>query len=334
MRVDKPVRLRDFVKAEECFFSVVGYRNEKRIKSFLRYVPDSNGDRELNGRRYRKLSHDEAVNSPLAEKYLDSGVFRLPYGVVESIYKPEERLGFAMRSAEVRKIVEFFSEIPKEKMGVTGSRLIGLEGGDSDVDFIVYGRWWFEARERLKGGIERKELSEPDDATWDFIYRKRKIALPYDVFVTHERRKYHRAFLGSTYFDLLYVRDYDELSRNVPEDMGVKKGKVEISAVVKDDSLVFDYPGYYPIEHPEIEAVLSFTHTFVGQAFRGERILARGDLEEIDGKFYLVVGTKRETQDEYIVSLDLIEKSGLKADFERWYQGLEALPLSPQRNRP
>jgi len=57
-------------------------------------------------------------------------------------------------------------------------------------------------------------------------------------------------------------------------------------------------------------------------------------LEEIDGKFYLVVGTKRETQDEYIVSLDLIEKSGLKADFERWYQGLEALPLSPQRNRP
>ncbi len=42
MKVDKPVRLRDFVKAEGCFFSVVGYRNEEKIKSFLRYVPDSN----------------------------------------------------------------------------------------------------------------------------------------------------------------------------------------------------------------------------------------------------------------------------------------------------
>ncbi len=261
-------------------------------------------------------------------------MFRLPYSKVEYIYKPEERLEFAMRSPEVQKIVEFFSEIPMNKMGVTGSRLIGLEGGDSDVDFVVYGRWWFEARKRLKKGIEHKKLSEPDHATWDFIYRKRKITLPYDVFVTHERRKYHRAFLGSTYFDLLYVRDYDELSRNVPEDMGVKCGKAEIKTIVKDDSLVFDYPGYYPIEHPEIEAVLSFTHTFVGQAFRGERILARGDLEEINGKLYLVVGTKRETQDEFILSLDLIEKEGLRSDFEKWYHGLEALPPSPQRNRP
>ncbi|WP_456329332.1 nucleotidyltransferase domain-containing protein [Archaeoglobus sp.] len=326
MKVDKPVRLRDFVKAEGCFFSVVGYRNEERVKSFLRYVPDSSGDRELNGRRYRKLSHDEAVSSPLAKKYLSSGVFRLPYSVVEEVYKPEERLEFAMKSSEVRKIVDFFSEIPKGKMGVTGSRLIGLEGEDSDVDFIVYGHWWFRAREKLRKSIETGKLSEPDDATWDFIYRKRKIPLPYEIFILHERRKYHRAFLGSTYFDLLYVRDYDEIGRDVPEEVGIKKGKAEIEATVKDDSLVFDYPGYYPVEHPEVEAILSFTHTFVGQAFRGERILARGDVEGINGKLYLIVGTKRETQDEFIVSIDLMEKAGLMADFEKWHQELEVLP--------
>lgn len=326
MKEDKPVRLRDFVKAEGCFFSVVGYRNEERVKSFLRYVPDSSGDRELNGKRYKKISHDEAVSSPFAKKYLSSGVFRLPYSVVEEVYKPEERLEFAMRSPEVRKIVDFFSEIPKDKMGITGSRLIGLEGEDSDVDFIVYGNWWFRAREKLRKSIETGGLSEPDDATWDFIYRKRKIPLPYEIFILHERRKYHRAFLGSTYFDLLYVRDYDEIGRDVPEDVGVKKGKAEIEATVKDDSLVFDYPGYYPVGHSEVEAVLSFTHTYVGQVFRGERILARGDVEEIDGKLYLIVGTKRETQDEFIVSLDLMEKAGLMADFERWHQGLEVLP--------
>uniref|UniRef100_A0A7C3VJK5 DNA polymerase subunit beta n=1 Tax=Archaeoglobus fulgidus TaxID=2234 RepID=A0A7C3VJK5_ARCFL len=334
MKANKPLRLRDFVRAEGCFFSVVGYRNEERIKSFLRYVPDSDGDRELDGKRYRKLSHDEAVNSPLAKKYLSSGVFRLPYSAVEEIYKPEERLEFAMASPEVRKIVDFFSEIPKDKMGVTGSRLIGLEGEDSDVDFIVYGNCWLMAREKLRKSIETGKLSEPDDATWEFIYKKRKIPLPYEIFILHERRKYHRAFLGSTYFDLLYVRDYGEIERDVPEDFGVKKGKVEIEATVKDDSLAFDYPGYYLVEHPEIEAILSFTHTFVGQAFRGERVLARGDLEEIEGKLCLIVGTSRETQDEFIVSIDLMEKSGLMAEFEKWHQGLKVLPPLQQHNHP
>lgn len=325
MRADKPIRLRDFIKAENCFFSVLGYRNEQSVKSFLRYIPDSRGDRELNGVRFRKLSHDEAVNSELAKKYMKGGIFRVPHEVIQEVYKPEDRLDFAMNAQEVRKIVDFFGGIPKEKMGVTGSRLLGLEGDESDVDFIVYGKWWFEAREKLRKGIETGKLAEPDEETWNFIFTKRKIALPYDIFVQHERRKYHRAFLGSTYFDLLYVRDYDEISRPVPEDMGKKRGKTEIITTLLDDSLVFDYPAYYPVDHPEVEAVLSFTHTFVGQGFRGERIIARGDLEEINGKTYLVVGTKRETQEEFILSISLMEKLGLIDEFQRWYQGLKGL---------
>ncbi len=321
MKVSKPIRLRDFIKAENCFFSVVGYRNEQSVKCFLRYVPDSRGDRELDGVRFRKVSHDEAVNSELAKKYLHWGIFRVPYQAIQEVYKPEERLDFAMSAPEVRKIVKFFTGIPKDKMGVTGSRLIGLEGEESDVDFIVYGEWWFDAREKLRKGIGAGKLAEPDEETWNFIYTKRKIVLPYDIFVQHERRKFHRAFLGSTYFDLLYVRDYKELNRNVPEDMGKKKGRAEITATLIDDSLVFDYPAYYLLDHPEVEAILSFTHTFVGQAFRGERIIARGDLEEINGKTYLVVGTKRETQDEFILSLSLMEKLELEEEFKRWYQG-------------
>ena len=34
-------------------------------------------------------------------------------------------------------------------MGCTGSLLCGLEIESSDIDFIVYGRDWFVARERL-----------------------------------------------------------------------------------------------------------------------------------------------------------------------------------------
>ena len=324
MRADKdkgkPVRLRDFLRVGDWFFSVVGYRNDPEVKCFLRYVPDEKGDRILNGRRYRKLTHDEAVR---VGKYFKNGIFYVPHEDIDEVYKPEERLSFAKRAAEVRKIVDFFreAEIPEDKMGVTGSRLLGLEGEDSDVDFVVYGKWWFEAREKLRKGIQTGRVQEPDSDTWDFIYRKRKITMPYDVFLVHERRKYHRAFIGSTYFDLLYVRDYSEIDRDVPEDMGVKVEKGVVEAELTDDSLIFDYPGYYPIAHDRIRAVLCFTHTFVGQAFKGERILAAGDIEMINGNYYLVVGTKREVQDEFIVSLDLLEKEGLMEEFEGWYRG-------------
>lgn len=313
----KPLRLRDFVRVGGYFLSIVGYKNSKTAKCFLRYIPDENGDRILNGRKYRKISHDEAVKTEIASKYLRNGIFQIPIGSIDEVYKPEERLDFTLRSEEVRKIVNFFKNIPREKMGVTGSRLLGLEGSDSDVDFIVYGKWWFTAREKLKKGIQADELSEPD---WDFIYRKRKISLPYNVFLTHERRKYHRAFIGSTYFDLLYVRDYDELEKDIPEEVGKKIGKVEVVGLVKDDSFVFDYPAYYPITHPKIHAVLSFTHTYVGQAFRGEQIIAKGELEEINGKLYVIVGTKREVTDEFIVSTDLLEREGLMDEFRGWYR--------------
>jgi len=307
----QPIRLRDFVRVGDCFLSVLGYMNAERVKCFLRYSPHEKGDRVKDGKRYKKLSHEEALSHPLADKYYDKGIFRVPASDIEEIFKPEERLRDVMDSS-VAKVVEFFSFIPLNEMGVTGSRLIGLESVESDVDFVVYGKYWFMAREKLRKGIEKGTLMDLDETAWEFIYRKRKVSIPYELFVAHEKRKFHRAYLGETYFDLLYVRGYEEIENGVPEEMGQKLGKTAITAKVLEDRYVFDYPAYYPIEHSEVKAILCFTHTFAGQAFRGERVFARGELELIEGERYLVVGTKREVEDEFIVSLDLMEKGGFK----------------------
>ncbi|AEA46352.1 nucleotidyltransferase domain-containing protein [Archaeoglobus veneficus] len=311
----KPIRLRDFVRVSSAYFSVVGYRNEDAVKCFLRYVPG--GSRK----GFRKLTHDEATAHPLAKKYYRDGIFLIPLEDVDEIYKPEERIRDVIESdEEVRRIVEFFKGIPLHAMGVTGSRLIGLQSGESDVDFVMYGRWWFEAREMLKKGISSGRLSEPDDDMWEFIYRKRKVPIPFDIFVAHERRKYHRAMLSSTYFDLLYVRDYCDIYKGFSEKRGKKLGKATVRGKLMDDSLVFDYPAYYPIEGEVngVKAVLAFTHTYVGQVFRGEVIEARGVVEEIEGEKYLIVGTKREVEDEYIVSLSFLEEARLADEFRRW----------------
>lgn len=305
----RPIRLRDFIRVGENYFSVLGYKNSEKVKCFLRYSPDSKGDRIKDGKRFKKLSHNEALTHPVAREFFDGRIFRVPLERVEEVFKPEERLRDLM-DPEVKKIVEFFGNVPRNEMGLTGSRLIGLKSDESDIDFIVYGRWWFLAREKLKKGLEKGELQDLDDDAWEFIYKKRKIALPFSVFVAQENRKYHRAFLGDTYFDLLYVRGYEEIDNGIPEEPGKKIGKSKIKAKVVDDRFIFDYPAFYALDH-DVKGVLCFTHTFVGQAFKGETIVARGEIEIINGDRYLVVGTKREVEDEFILSLDLLEKEGL-----------------------
>ena len=91
-----------------------------------------------------------------------------------------------------------------------------------------------------------------------------------------------------------------------------------VVAEVVDDRFVFDYPACYFVDHEDVDAVLAFTHTYVGQAFKGEILEARGHVEEINGKRYLIVGTKRETDDEYVVSLTFLESIGLMDEFGKW----------------
>ena len=314
----KPIRLRDFVRVQDFYFSVLGYKNEEYAKCFLRYIPSKNGNRLKCGIKFRKLSHQEAVEYAVKNNmdYYKDGIFKVPLSDIDEIFKPEERLNEALKYKEVERVVRFFDGIPREYMGVTGSRLINLVGEESDVDFVMYGKWWFVGREKIRKGIERGEISEPDSDTWEFIYKKREVNIPYDLFLLHERRKYHRAFIGDTYFDLLYVRDYSELNRDIPEDKGLKLGKKKIRAKIVDDSFIFDYPAYYAVEHDEIKAIISFTHTYVGQGFKDEVIEAKGYVEIIGKNKYIVVGSKREVEDEYIVSLDLIKKSGLEEEYK------------------
>jgi len=333
MKHEKPVRLRDFVKFKDCYFSVVSYFNYPDVKCLLRYAPAEmvlkNENLEMRG-NYVKLNHEQALE--FFREYERGGIFYLPAGEVE-VLKPEELTPqIIKKDGVVKKVYEFFSVPPSHK-GVTGSRLIGLNREDSDVDFVVYGDWWFRAREELIKGVESGVLSQPDEDCWKKIYRKRNPAIDFDTFVLHEKRKFHRAFIGETYFDLLYARDYDRIYE-FEEFSGIKAGMAEITGRLADDSAVFDYPARYPLEdvkfiHAELFdtaksnknrnlddvlnslssiEVLSFTHTYAGQAFAGERVRAYG-VVEIGPDVKLIVGTRRECE-EFIISESLVNRNG------------------------
>lgn len=309
-------RIRDFLQTVDGWiFAVVDYHHPEGIRSMLRYVPDPDGERTTGGARYRKLDFEMAYEFLRREKpeYIQD-VHVVPEEDILRIYRPEKELPkVAERDDRVGEIVSVLKEggVPQEMMGITGSILVGLDGPASDIDFLVYGRDWWRARDLIERAKEEDgRIRDLDEATWDKIYQKRVPEISRDEFVLHERRKGNRGLVDATYFDLLFTRDWDQIRPPFPP--GKKAGRRRIEGRVIEAEFAFDNPAVYEIDHDDISEILCYTHTYAGQALPGERIDACGVVEETEEGERLVVGTSREATGEWIRSLTLLEKASPK----------------------
>jgi predicted nucleotidyltransferase len=303
-----PVRLRDFIEDKDGWlYAVSTYNNAESVGCVLRYVPDPNGERiHASGRRYTKYDFEEAYALVAEKKPPYAGLLhRIPHKDVKRVLRPDREIGRIARDyPRVQKLLDLFC-LPKGTIGCTGSLLCGLANEGSDIDMVVYGKHWFAAQKLVEQGIQDGRIEGLSPAMWHKVYEKRKPEIPYDQFVLHEQRKYNRGQIEGTYFDILYTRSYDEI-QSAPSGKGPVLGKMTIRAKVKDASLAFDNPAIYEVEHTSVSRVLSFTHTYSGQALAGETIEACGVLEQHGSERWLIIGTTREARGEYIVSKTLL----------------------------
>ncbi len=303
-----PVRLRDFIEDRDGWlYAVSAYDNADAVGCVLRYVPDEKGGRiHASGRRYTKFDFAEAYALVAKKKPQYAGLLhRVPYSDIRRVLKPELEIGRIARDhPRVRRLLDLF-RLPAGAIGCTGSLLCGLENEDSDIDMVVYGKHWFAAQKLVEQGIRDGKIEGLSAGMWRKVYEKRRPDIPFDQFVLHEERKYNRGQIAGTYFDILYTRSYDEIG-SAPAGKGVVLGTMTIEAEVKDASLAFDSPAVYEVQHEPVARVLSFTHTYSGQALAGETIKARGVLEQHGTERWLIVGTTREARGEYIVSKTLL----------------------------
>lgn len=304
--MDQPVRLRDFVITKKnLIFAVVSYDNEKFVQGFLRYIPDQNGDRvRADGKRFRQVSFDEARQLMRKSGNYQNGLCAIPYDDVAELKRPWRGVELG-HDALVSEIVELLEAngIHRRDMGVTGSRLLGLATDSSDVDFVLYGTLSFErGRAALRNAVECGVLPSIDRQSWRRIYEKRMPELTFEEFVLHEKRKWNRGLIEKTYFDLLFVRAFDEIA---VEPRGVDDGRATVRAQVINARYAFDSPAIYEVQHETVKKVLSYTHTYAGQAQEGEIIEARGICNEA-GATRLVVGTTRAARGEWIKSCTLL----------------------------
>jgi predicted nucleotidyltransferase len=304
-----PVRLRDFIEDNDGWlYAVSTYDNDELIGCILRYVPDPAGGRiHPSGRRYRKFDFEDAYAFIAEHKPQYAGlVQRLPHHDVVRVLKPDEELARIARDhPRVQRLIDIFG-LPTGTVGCTGSLLCRLDDTTSDIDMVVYGKHWFSAQAKVREGILAGRIEGLSPEMWRKVYEKRKPEIPFDVFVRHEQRKWNRGQIEGTYFDILYTRSYDDLAR-APVGKGKPLGKITIEARVTDASHAFDNPAIYEVEHGSVSRVLSFTHTYSGQAFAGETIEACGVAERHGEETWLVVGTTREARGEHIVSRTLLE---------------------------
>ena len=302
-------RIRDFFETKDGWiFAVSDYSHPEGLRSLLRYVPDEAGEREACGRRFRKMDFDQAFEflKRVRPDYVHD-LHVVPESDVVRYYQPSVGLkSLAGKDPRVMKIAEILHEggVPWQEMGITGSMLLGLHSSSSDIDFVVYGPMWWKARSIVMQAKARGLIEDLDEFTWKKIYSKRKPEISFEEFMLHEKRKGNRGMIDGTYFDLLFTRDWSQIS---PQPVGRSIGQSLIEAKVVDAEFAFDSPAIFRLDHPRIKEIFCFTHTYAGQALPGETIEAKGVLEETAGGLRLVVGTTREARGEWIKSLTLLE---------------------------
>lgn len=319
------MRIRDFIETKEkLIFAVTSYYHPSdKYLAFLRYCPSESG-RRRGKETFKKIASTQESFEFLEKNFpehlffseaTNSRLHCVPKEKVSKIYYPPERLeeiyekpGDALEQ-KVIALSELFSEIPRNKKGVSGSILLNLHEKNSDIDFVVYGIKNYEnAREILRQLFEENKIRPLSEEEWLEVYAKRfprHKTLSFKEFLRHEQRKFHKGVIEGTIFDILLVRDFDEIKEKYSDKKFRRFEKVKIRCRVTDASLAFDSPAIYEVacEDERIKEVASFTHTYAGQTFEGEEIEVCGFLEEVTGKenyLRVVVGTTREAEGEYI----------------------------------
>lgn len=300
---------KDFVETEEglIFAVVAAGEEERRVLSFLRYQRSSSGSRKLSTRNAGKLLKQRWPAYLYYSKERDVQLHGIPRDRIVHHHQPRQRLR-AIRNShsddrlelKLLRLIEQFEAhgVATQDIGVTGSLLIGAQNTYSDIDLVFYRRdTFFKAREVIQQLLAKGVLQPLDNALWHDAHERRGCSLTFDEYLWHEQRKYNKAAIQQTKFDISLV-----LPDQRPDAVRYnKQGNIFLQSRITDDRHSFDYPARYRLDHPSIEEVVSYTATYAGQAHTGETVAVRGQLEiSATGHQRIIVGTDREASGEYI----------------------------------
>jgi len=298
----------DYIQTNDgLFFAVKGSTHpENLVIAILRYIPDPNGYRVLGGVRYKRVYDIGSTSEYLSKnhpKYINHiprlgiELQSVPISKIARYYDPRERLNEILSSPEyeVEKVLTDFvsalsasSGVSTDSYGVSGSLLIGLQTGGSDIDINVYGqvngrRTYYalaELREKqdwvkpLMGELFNSVLS----SRWG------DTGIPLDKFSGIESSKVlHGLVHGREYFVRLLVADNGTVSKPIK--------RATIKARIFDSSRSIFNPCIYGVtqisgdtDNLKVSELKSYRGKFTEQAQKDNIVETRGTIEEVHGE--------------------------------------------------
>jgi predicted nucleotidyltransferase len=284
-----------------------------RVIAYLRYLPDSRGDRERDGTPYRRvyrfgeqqeilarypdyLIHDPVFGTPLQS---------VPKRFIRQVYDPRRRLAtirergpadpveeHALRLAD---LLQETARVPAGNMGVTGSVLVGLHRGDSDIDIVVTG----EAACRAVHQALCRLLDDPSSPVRRLnseelaaLHASHRPDTPLSLadFVRLQNRKVNEGrFRGREVF-IRFVKRPAEVKERYGDPRFEPLGPARVQARVTDDRDGMFTPCRYAVEAvtflegtpvADLREIVSFRGRFSEQVQAGEWAVARGSLEQV-----------------------------------------------------
>jgi 2-amino-4-hydroxy-6-hydroxymethyldihydropteridine diphosphokinase len=299
---------------DRLFFSVKGMEHPPdRWISVLRYAPDPRGNRIRNGESYRRLysfsEQEQFISASCPQCLAYDPFFQLtlqsvPRSRVLKIHDPRRRLQEltqALDSKEIEKDAVALASLLKAEsgvlwssLGISGSLLIGLDAGSSDLDISVFGEQncyrVYRALVKLLAARPCIELDRLDNHGMEELYADRSAAgyLNFPEFLRLERRKVNQGRFRNRVYFVRFIKEAHEAGESYGQLRYTQLGQVEITAVIADDREAIFTPCRYSVsealdtdgrELSNVTEIVSFRARFCEQAQTGESVKASGMLE-------------------------------------------------------
>jgi predicted nucleotidyltransferase len=285
-----------------------------KVIAFIRYTPDSQGERKRGKVAYRKVYPLHERYDLLREKFPQYLVYDKVFGEllcevpVKSIrrhYQPIvylERLRRRRKKGELEDVAFRFAELLKntaeiswDSLGISGSLLVGLHTASSDIDVIVYGsKNCYKAYESLKRLVAKEKSPVKSYSRSElknlFGFRSKDTSMSFEDFVRTESRKVLQGKFESRDYFVRCVKDWHEINEQYGSVLYQTAGYTTIRARVKDDSQMIFTPCHYEIDDVEvvegskikaIKEIVSFRGRFCEQARKDETVKAQGKIERV-----------------------------------------------------
>ncbi len=332
-------------KQDYLIFDVKGLRHPRdRVISFIRFFPDPGGERKRNGVRYKKIYDLQKRYFFLQEKNPKYLFYSQNYDLelqgvqnedIKKIYTPNDclkRLKTIPNPTEAQKksvnlcrLLMDLGDLAQDSIGITGSQMVDLNRGGSDIDLVVYGtdtsKRFQEVLPRIfrqPNGCRKYNFEEFKD---HYKFRAGGSGVSFNDFMKSETKKLHQGIFDGYDFFIRYIKSPKDWQGTYYDYKFKNYGRIKLKAQIFDASEAIFTPCYYSIKtdivleetstqsevNPDlITKVSSFRGRFCEHAEEGDIVMIEGKLEMVryknEAPYYRVLLGNQKTDKMIIVS--------------------------------